>query len=212
MNRITTTFVLSLGLLAAVSSPATSGVPSPFNSTTPPCFAPCPMGDVAFTVVVRDLANNPVAGSTVAFVFSNCTNAFICDPLPNDDYVTDLSARTLHGTTNAAGSVTMHLRVGGTGPAGCVGLFADGVNLRSYVLASPDQDGNGFCVSIIGNDDPIFAAKLGTADPTADFDCSGGIVDVADQAYFFHHHSHSCRGFVDAARRGTWGTLKLHYR
>jgi hypothetical protein len=211
MNRIATLLLLALVLLAAPST-ASAAVPSAANSTTPPCLAPCPMGDVAFTVVVRDLANNPIAGSSVAFVFSNCTNAFICPARPNDDYVTDMPTRTLRATTNAAGSVTAHLRVGGTGPAGCVGLFADGVLLRNYVLASPDQDGNGVCVGIIGNDVPLFAAKLGTADPTADFDCSGGLVDAADQFYIFQHLSHACDGFVDALKHTTWGSLKIHYR
>ena len=91
-------------------------------------------------------------------------------------------------------------------------MFADGVLLKTYALASPDQDGDGGVVSVIGNDDPIFASKLGTADPTADFDCSGGLVDDQDQFLFFFHHSHSCLGFVDPVKRGSWGRLKSHYR
>jgi hypothetical protein len=199
-------------VLISTSAVAIAAVPSPVNSTTPPCLAPCPMGDVALTVVVRDLANNPIAGSTVVFSFANCPNAFLCAPLPTDDYIVDLTLRTVRATTDATGTVTIHPRVGGTCPAGGVNLFADGVLLRTYALASPDQDGNGVCVSIIGSDDPIFAAKLGTLDATADFDCSGGPVDGADQLYFFQHHSHGCNGFVDPTTRRSWGTLKLHYR
>ncbi|HEY6194630.1 MAG TPA: hypothetical protein VI504_06255 [Candidatus Eisenbacteria bacterium] len=108
------------------------------------------------------------------------------------------------GTANAAG-------VGGIGPAGSVGLFADGVFFESYALASPDQNGNGVAVTIVDVDEAIFTAKLGTADPTADFDCDGD-VDGLDQLIFDQHLSHSCDGFVDAVRRGTWGTLKAHYR
>ena len=212
MRRLATSLFVTAVVLISTSTMAVAAVPSPANSTPPPCLAPCPMGDVALTVVVRDFANNPQPGSNVVFSFANCPNAFLCPQRPNDDYTVDLTLRTIRATTDASGSVTIHPRVGGTGPAGSVGLFADGVLLRSYALASPDQDGNGVCVSIIGNDDPIFAAKLGTADPTADFDCSGGLVDAADQSYFFAHHSHSCDGFVDAAKRGSWGELKLHYR
>ena len=62
MNRIATPSLLAFALLAATASLATAAVPSPANSTTPPCLAPCPMGDVAFTVVVRDVANNPDRG------------------------------------------------------------------------------------------------------------------------------------------------------
>ena len=51
----------------------------------------------------------------------------------------------------------------------------------------------------------------GTADPRADFDCSGA-VDSADEAIFFQHQSQACGGFVDPARRSTWGAVKLHYR
>lgn len=211
MNRFATTLLLALAC-AAAPAVAAAAVPSPVNSTTPACFAPCPMGDIAFTVVVRDLANNPVGGSTVVFDFSNCANAFLCDPLPTDDYVTDLVGRTIRAVTNAAGSVTIHPRVGGTGPLGCLRLFADGVQLNAYALASVDQSGNGMCVSIIDPDDAIFAAKLGSLDPTADFDCSGGVVDATDQQIFFAHHGHSCLGFVDPTKRGTWGSLKLHYR
>jgi len=212
VRKLATSLLVTALLLVMGSGVAMAAVPSAANSTSPPCLAPCPMGDVAFTVVVRDLANNPIAGSTVVFTFINCPSAFLCPQKPNDDYIVNLVSRTIQATTNASGTVTIHPRVGGTGPVGSVGLFADGVLLRSYALASPDQDGNGVCVSIIGNDDPIFAAKLGTADPTADFDCSGGLVDFADQTYFFQHHSHSCDGIVDAARPRSWGALKIHYR
>jgi len=66
-------------------------------------------------------------------------------------------------------------------------------------------------VSIIGNDDTIFAAKLGTSDPTADFDGDGD-VDVDDEQYFFMHHSHSCFGYVDPTTRHSWGQVKQIYR
>jgi hypothetical protein len=123
----------------------------------------------------------------------------------------DVPTRTLRMTTNAAGGVTFPARVGGTCPVGGVRVSADGVPLKTYALASPDQNGNGVAVTIVDVDEAIFTAKLGTLDPTADFDCDGD-VDVNDQLIFDSHLSHSCDGFVDAIRRGTWGSLKLHYR
>ena len=203
---------LLLLLAAAVlpsESRAITGVPSPLNSTVPACLVLCPLGDIPFTVVVRDFANNPIAGSTVVLDFTPCPGAYICRFRPSDPYT--VSQRMLSMVTNAAGSVTFPARVGGTGPVGCVGLYADGVLLKSYALASPDQNGNGVAVTIVDVDDAIFAAKLGTLDPTADFDCDGD-VDIGDQQLFFHHLSHSCDGIVDATRRSTWGTLKFHYR
>jgi len=98
------------------------------------------------------------------------------------------------------------------GAPGSVQLFASGILLASYALASPDQNGNGVVTGIVDVDPALFAAKLGTVDPTADFDCSGGAVDAADQLIFNQHLSHSCDGIVDAVQRRTWGTLKSHYR
>jgi hypothetical protein len=108
--------------------------------------------------------------------------------------------------------VTFPARIGGVGPAGCAKVFANGVFLESYALASPDQNGNGVAVGIIDVDPALFAAKLGSLDPTADFDCSGGPVDGADQMIFDHHLSHSCDGIVDEAQRHSWGSVKQHYR
>ena len=213
MNQIATPLLLALALLAATTSLAPAAVPSAANSSLPACMALCPMGDMPFTVIVRDFANNPVPGSTVVLDFSGCPNgAFICTPLPTDPYITNLGARTLSMTADASGKVTFPARIGGTGPAGCAAVFADGVLMRHYALASPDQGGDGQVVLVFVNDLTLFSAKLGSADPTADFDCSGGAVNPSDQTILFAHASHGCFGFVDAVNRRTWGSLKLHYR
>lgn len=204
--------LLAALLLAASVTPVVAGVPAPAPiSTVPVCFAPCPLGDVHMIVIVRDFASNPIAGSSVDIDFSGCAGAFVCTFGGVDPYVYDVTFRRARMITDAAGRVDFPLRVGGVCGAGGVKLYADGVLLASYALASPDQDGDGAVVSVIGADDPTFAAKLGTSDPTADFDCDG-YVDATDEQYFFDHHSHACQGYVDPARRGTWGSLKLHYR
>jgi len=213
MNRFVTTLLLTGTLAAAGFATASAAVPSPANSTLPACMALCPLGDLSFTVTVRDLANNPIAGSTVVIDFSGCPNgAYICPQRPGDVYVIDLPTRTIRMVTPASGTVTFPARIGGVGPAGCAKVFADGVPLRSYALASPDQNGNGVAVSIVDVDDVLFAAKLGTVDPTADFDCSGGAVDAADQLIFNHHLAHSCDGIVLPVERRSWGSLKSYYR
>ena len=212
MNRTATTPLLALALVASAAASAVAAVPSAANSTLPPCMVLCPMGDLPFIVVVRDFANNPIAGSTVVLDFSDCPNgAYICPQPPPDPYAVNYVARTLSRLTDGAGRATFVARLGGTGPAGCVSVSADGVVLRTYALASPDQDGDGQVVSVIGTDDPRFAAKLGSSDPTADFDCDG-YVDSYDEQIFFYHHSHACEGFVDPVRHRSWGSLKLHYR
>jgi hypothetical protein len=199
--------------LTASPSPAASGVPSAANSTVPPCLVACPFGDVSFDVVVRDLANNPIVNSTVVLDFSRCPQAYLCT-VPGqapDPYVVDLTTRTIRMATDANGLAHFPLRVGGVGAAGQVWVLADGVLLAQRALASPDQDGNGFVTWYILQDYTLFASKLGTTDPTADFDCNG-VVDAADENLFFQHDSHACEGWVDAARRATWGRLKAHYR
>jgi len=212
MNRFVTLFATA-ALAAVASTQAAAAVPSPVNSSVPACMALCPLGDMPFTVTVRDFANNPIAGSSVVIDFSGCPNgAYICPTRPGDPYSVNLVARTLSMVTPANGAVTFPARIGGVGPAGCAKVFADGVLLRSYALASPDQNGNGLAASVIDVDPALLAAKLGTVDPTADFDCSGGAVDLADQLIFNQNLSHSCDGIVLPVQRHTWGSLKSHYR
>jgi hypothetical protein len=212
MNRFVTLFAAA-ALAGVGTTRAAAAVPSPVNSSVPACMALCPLGDMPFTVTVRDFANNPIAGSSVVIDFSGCPNgAYICPTRPGDPYSVNLVARTLSMVTPANGAVTFPARIGGVGPAGCAKVFADGVLLRSYALASPDQNGNGLAAGIIDVDPALFAAKLGTVDPTADFDCSGGAVDLADQLIFNQNLSHSCDGIVLAVQRHTWGSLKSHYR
>ena len=214
MNRFATALALAGALSAAAALSASAAVPSPANSTLPACMALCPMGDMPFTVTIRDLANNPVANSSVVITFENCTNGhvFVCPQRPSDPYTVNPTLPSIQMFTDASGKATFPARVGGTGPAGCAVVFANGVFMRSYALASPDQNGNGVAVTVVDVDDVLFAAKLGTVDPTADFDCSGGAVDAADQLIFNQHLSHSCDGIVDAVGRRTWGSLKQHYR
>jgi len=203
----------ALALTTTIAGAASAAVPSAANSTLPTCMALCPLGDMTFTVVVRDLANNPVIGSTVALDFSQCPGASFCEWWPTDPYVLNVPARTILATTDATGTVQLPARVGGTGASGSVRVYADGVFLRDYALASPDQDGNGLVLegSPFGADATLFAAKLGTSDPTADFDCDGD-VDEDDQNLHWAHFSQTCFGYVDAARRSTWGRLKSYYR
>jgi hypothetical protein len=214
MRRLLEMLPLTPALMLLVAGGAGAriiGIPSPYNSTVPACMALCPMGDLPFVVVVRDLASNPIAGSLVVLDFSQCPGASLCRQLGGDPYILDPAARTLRALTDANGSIDFHARVGGTGGPGSVRVFVDGVLLKYYALASPDQDGDGVVGYGTGADDAMFAAKLGTSDPTADFNCDGH-VDLSDQQVFFAHHSQSCVGWVDPARRGTWGELKVHYR
>ena len=206
--------VLGSALLMMLgTSLAAAAVPSAANSTVPPCMVACPFGDIPFDVVVRDLANNPVANSNVVLDFANCPAAFICTAPGSqpDPYTVDLPTRTIRLMSSASGLAHFPLRVGGGCGANTVRVFADGVLLAQLALASPDQDGDGFTSNILNNDLAIFTAKLGTSDPTADLDCDGD-VDGDDANIFGRHASKTCTGYVDAAHRSTWGHVKTYYR
>lgn len=201
----------ALLLLIAIASTVAAGVPSPVNSTTPNCIAACPYGDMNTTIVVRDLANLPIAGSTVVIDFSSCSGAFLCQ-FPPPPYNQNLANRTVSKVTDATGTVTFPLHVGGTCGAGLVRIFADGVLLKQTALASPDQTGNGMVVCFaIDTDCTVFGGKVGGSDPTADFDCDGD-VDEDDQLTFTQHISHACEGIVDPVQRSNWGRVKAFYR
>ena len=214
MRRPLRTLLCLLAIALAVPGAARAAIPSAANSTYPACLALCPLGDLPITVVVRDIANNPVAGSVVVLDFSQAPGAHICEPWPYDPYTVNVSARTILATTDAAGTIVIPARVGGTAAAGSVKLYADGVFLRAYALASPDQDGNGAVYDgppVGGNDIALFTPKLGTADLTADFTCDG-VVNEDDRIIIYYHYGQSCMGWIDPVRKSTWGELKTHYR
>ena len=202
---------LALLLVAGFACSATAAVPSAANSTFPRCLVTCPFGDIHFVVVVRDLANNPVAGALVDLEFADCPGAYLCPQRPDYGYTVNPVTRSVRMIADASGTANFPLHVGGVCGAGGVRLFADGVFFASYALASPDQSGDGVVIALFGTDYPTYSSKLGTTDPTADFDCSGS-VDAADTFIFEQHVAHACDGIVLPTRQRNWGELKLHYR
>ena len=56
----------------------------------------------------------------------------------------------------------------------------------------------------------IINGKVGSSDPTADFD-GNGVVNAADVSYAQGHAGHSCPNVVGAAHR-SWGAVKIIYR
>ena len=202
---------LALLLVAGFAGSATAAVPSAANSSFPSCLATCPYGDLHVVVVVRDLANNPVAGALVDLEFADCPGAFLCAQRPNYGYTVDPVTRTVRMIADASGTADFPLHVGGVCAAGGVRLFANGVFFASYALASPDQNGDGVVIGLFGTDFPTYNSKVGTTDPTADFDCSGSVNDD-DTLIFNQHGAHACDGIVLPTKPRNWGSLKWHYR
>jgi len=192
-------YSVPLALLAlALAAPVSAAVPSAANSTVPLCLQMCPLGDLNYTVVVRDIANNPVGGSTVVLDFSSCPAVHLCPP-PNP---------TTTQVTNALGVATFAVR-GGGGCTGLVRVFADGILISPAAggvsVASPDQDGSLF---VNGADQALLLTK-GSSDATADLNCDG-THDAADGNVITTHMGHFCDGVVPVAP-SSWGQLKLHY-
>jgi hypothetical protein len=198
-------------LVAAMLVPAAAfaGIPSASNSSVPTYMVGSPDGAFTTTVIVRDIANNPCAGSNVVLDWSNCTTLRACSP-PCTGCIVDVTARTVRKLTDASGTVTFNLRVG---DSGCpnppfLRVYADGLLLTSTsAFASLDQDGD---YSVTGADDAIATGKLGTTDRRADFD-GDGIVTTADTTILASHEGASCEAVV-GVRRATWGALKSIYR
>jgi hypothetical protein len=204
MRRPTAILAFAALLSAFASAPASAAVPSPANSTVPPCFVGCPAGDIAFTVTVRDAANNFDQFSTVELDFSSCPEVNFC---PTQESGTTISGKTATRTADGFGVATFHLRMGGLCPGASVRVTADAVPLRFPPVVNLDQDGN---LVVDATDQTIASAKVGTADHSADFDCDGD-VDTADLALLNGHLGHSCDVATPAKPR-SWGSLKVVYR
>jgi hypothetical protein len=146
------------GVLAASS--AMASVPSPADSDVP-----CGLnlvgtaGGVAdsrgqFTIVVRDLAHNPIGGSSVVIDFNACAaDIRVCSVQPVAGVTADCSGAVgqISAVTDGTGSVVLRI-VGGarnlaahTPGAGfkCATVYADGVNLGNINVGAYDENGGG---------------------------------------------------------------------
>lgn len=122
--------IATLVAILAVGSASTASaqtVPDPTNSTCPTAVTVGPTGSCCFDVVVRDNANNPIAGSVVQVTFNSCSVVF-CPTQPAGVTIQGNSARVV---SDAAGRA--HICVCATfSGAGCSGaISADGVVLRA---------------------------------------------------------------------------------
>lgn len=199
--------ILTLLILGS-ASPARSAVPDAARSTVPPCLEVCPYGDLTFDIVVRDLANNPVANSTAEIDLPECAAFHLC-PNQGDPNLTILTSplRAIK-VTDASGAVSFHLHAGGVCPGTAVTVRADGVPLRTVPLSSPDQDGD---LYVSGPDLLILQTKTSLPyDATADLTCDG-VVDANDVNAVNAHYGHACDVVVPTQNR-SWGGLKIRYR
>jgi len=177
------TLFAACGVLAA--SAAFAGVPSPGNSTVPGCFSlvgssvgvPDSLAG-KFCVTVRDLANNPLNGSSVVVDISNASDLKYCNDQLNANYIQNCAAATVRGFTDATGVACFTLLGSSQGAASTLGgggrIFADGVLIGSPGVSAYDLDGAG---GVGANDLSIWLIDFGSATPygRSDYDCSGDV-------------------------------------
>jgi hypothetical protein len=193
-------------LLAATTAPA-AAVPDPAQSSVDPCLAVCPSGDISFEVVVRDPLGIPIPGSTVVIDACDCPDLRVCE-FPGSRPPGTNQECQLSVVTGALGKATFMIQAGGTCAAGSARILADGVQLATRGVASPDQDGN-LLVDVA--DDAILAGKLGGPyDVTADLDCDAAMSPF-DAAVLTAHLGHAC-DVPTPNRKRSWGELKTIYR
>ena len=178
------TLLVAGGLL--IAGVAGAGVPSPANSTAPGAInvvgSTLGLADSVagkFSVIVRDLANNPLNGSSVVIDFSTNADVKVCNPQLYPNYTLNCAARTVRKFTDASGTASFTIVGGGTGTASVLvnnggKIYADGVLLKNVTVGAYDLDGIGG----VGTGD--LSAWLtdfgsGIAYGRSDYDGSGGV-------------------------------------
>ena len=123
---------------------------------TTPTGGPDPT--IAFSITVRDFANNPIAGSNVVVGLAACSDSRICPATVGFNCTGGPGGTPIvSGLTNAAGQVTFSILGASTnyGSAPCTGspllcpgagqncanIAADGVPLGNATLIDYDEDG-----------------------------------------------------------------------
>lgn len=187
--------ITACGLL--VAAVASAAVPDPAHSTKPAYIvvvgqnAGTPDPNGSFTVVVRDVANNPIANSQVIIDFGACSDSRTTTVAAAGQTV-DCPTHTVRGFTNGSGSITFDIVGGGrntgaaAGPGGnCANITADGVSLFHPTVNVYDENGDVTTPGMEVTDLSAFLKDLGTGFyfGRSDFN-QGGSLEVVDLSVF----------------------------
>ncbi len=172
---------------AAVREPAITSPPSPANSISPACISLVGhTGAVAaraigeFTVIIRDLANNPQVGAEVSVDLSLCTDLMLASDQLDPDAIVDCAHHKVTKFTGVDGSVKFTVIGGSNGAGNAVGLLGVGkifwgqVLIGSPTVSAYDLDSSG---GVGANDLSAWLSDFGSAVNygRSDYDCSGGL-------------------------------------
>src|SRR5437763_13549669 len=114
MNRLVLKALLLGAAGLVIASAAFAGVPSAGNSTLSPnangfrlygsvAGTPDPNGQI--TIVVRDLANNPLNGASVVIDLSNASDLRLCNDQLDAGAIVNCAAKTSRKFTDVTGTV-----------------------------------------------------------------------------------------------------------
>jgi len=137
--------------MAAVPSPADSSVPCGLNLVGSTGGVADVRGDL--TIIIRDLALTPIAGSSVVINFNACTpDIRVCSVQPAAGVTASCPGTVgeISGVTDGSGTIVLRIvgganNVGGSAAAGfkCATVYADGVNMGTINVGAFDQNGGG---------------------------------------------------------------------
>lgn len=132
-----------------------------------------------FTIIIRDLVNNPTSGASVVLDLSGLPDVVLCSDQADPDVTTSCTAHTVRKFTNAQGQVVFTLVGASTGTNDAQGLgsakiYANGVLVRDVAVSTFDLDGAG---GVSANDLSIWLADFasGVPHPRSDYDGSGSV-------------------------------------
>ena len=192
--RAARTSVVAGILLTLTARASLAGGPDAPTSTVPSSItlvgsvAGTPDGTGAFTVVARDLANNPMNGCSIVLDLSGCSDLMLCADQLDGGALVNCAAKTIRKFSNIVGSVSFTVLGSSTGAGNATTLlqgarvFGNGRWLGSPTVSALDLDGsNGVGI----NDLSVWLSDYGTlGNPPygrSDFDGSGtvGINDLS---------------------------------
>lgn len=174
--------ITALGALFVLPSPASAKIPDPRFSQVDPMLLGSAGGTHAFRVTARDVTNAPLYGVPILLDFSATTARLYSVQEPGATL--DCAGRKLTRWTGVDGVATFRVRFGGCTDGELIQVSANGVTFTPVPARSTDMDAVQGC----GMGDFAMFAPLylnrATNRPDADFNNSGGAIDMADLSIF----------------------------
>jgi hypothetical protein len=205
--RFAAGFGIALAARLSASGPAAAGPPDPAHCYVAPRLVSCPAGDSTYVVIVRGATDFPWFEACCVEVHLDRCSGYHLSRAGSHAYTVDSTGRivSLPPELNT-GTAEFALAGGGLCPGDTVLVRVEGLNIgQTLAVASFDQNGD---LAVTQADVAIVQSKVGTNDPTADFD-GDGKVTAADVALVLAHLGHRALDAVDAvAPEGPW-TLAL---